>query len=197
MEVGDGSIKTFAPRGVKDNPPYLHDQRLLTLDDAVEFFNLILSDKMTAQRSKTWWRSYALCSDQDAPGRPPAKRPAAGGMESLIEPGGNSYEPQLPSTSHSRLEKRVGGIALWQRPQSIPPVSITIRPPLITTRPPTIIIKRPITTTSVSTKRRRSTQPPLSNIASKVIRTRRPPTNNRTNKDVGGGDDDVVSSVSS
>jgi hypothetical protein len=31
MEVGDGSIKTFALRGVKDNPPYLHDQRLLTL----------------------------------------------------------------------------------------------------------------------------------------------------------------------
>jgi cytochrome c peroxidase len=41
MEVGDGKIKTFALRGVKDNPPYLHDGRLLTLDDAVEFFNLV------------------------------------------------------------------------------------------------------------------------------------------------------------
>jgi cytochrome c peroxidase len=40
MEVGDGPIKTFALRGVKDNPPYLHDERLLTLDDTVEFFNL-------------------------------------------------------------------------------------------------------------------------------------------------------------
>jgi cytochrome c peroxidase len=47
MEVGDGSIKTFALRGVKDNPPYLHDERLLTLDDTVEFFNLILNDKLS------------------------------------------------------------------------------------------------------------------------------------------------------
>ena len=29
-----------ALRGVKDNPPYWHDERLLTLDDTVEFFNL-------------------------------------------------------------------------------------------------------------------------------------------------------------
>ena len=49
MEVGDGSIKTLALRGVKDNPPYLHDQRLLTFDDPVEFFNLVLGDKLTAQ----------------------------------------------------------------------------------------------------------------------------------------------------
>jgi cytochrome c peroxidase len=47
MEVGDGNIKTFALRGVKDNPPYLHDERLLTLDDTVEFFNLVLGDKLT------------------------------------------------------------------------------------------------------------------------------------------------------
>jgi hypothetical protein len=45
MEIGDDNIKTFALRGVKDNPPYLHDGRLLTLDDTVEFFNLILADK--------------------------------------------------------------------------------------------------------------------------------------------------------
>ena len=31
MAVGDGLIKTFALRGVKDNPPYFHDERLLTL----------------------------------------------------------------------------------------------------------------------------------------------------------------------
>src|SRR5271167_484899 len=48
MEVGDGKIKTFPLRGIKANPPYLHDQRLLTLDDTVEFFNLVLSDKLTA-----------------------------------------------------------------------------------------------------------------------------------------------------
>ena len=47
MEIGDGNIKTFALRGVKDNPPYLHDERLLTLDDTVEFFNLVLGDKLT------------------------------------------------------------------------------------------------------------------------------------------------------
>ncbi len=49
MEAGDGKIKTFTLRGVKDNPPYLHDGRLLTLDDTVEFFNLVLSTKLTAQ----------------------------------------------------------------------------------------------------------------------------------------------------
>jgi len=31
MEVGDGSVKTIALRGIKDNPPYLHEQRLLTM----------------------------------------------------------------------------------------------------------------------------------------------------------------------
>jgi cytochrome c peroxidase len=31
-EVGDGAVKTFPLRGIKDSPPYLHDGRLLTLD---------------------------------------------------------------------------------------------------------------------------------------------------------------------
>jgi cytochrome c peroxidase len=52
MEVGDGKIKTFPLRGIKDNPPYLHDQRLLTLDDTVEFFNLVLGDKLTSQEKQ-------------------------------------------------------------------------------------------------------------------------------------------------
>ena len=52
MEVGDGSIKTFALRGVKDNPPYLHDGRLLTLDDTVEFFNLVIGDKLTSEEKR-------------------------------------------------------------------------------------------------------------------------------------------------
>jgi cytochrome c peroxidase len=52
MEVGDGKIKTFALRGVKDNPPYLHDERLLTLDDTVEFFNLVLGDKLTPEEKR-------------------------------------------------------------------------------------------------------------------------------------------------
>ena len=52
MAIGDGPIKTFALRGVKDNPPYLHDQRLLTLDDTVEFFNLILGTKLAPQEKR-------------------------------------------------------------------------------------------------------------------------------------------------
>jgi cytochrome c peroxidase len=52
MMVGDGSIKTFPLRGIKDNPVYLHDQRLLTLDDTVEFFNLILGDKLSSQEKQ-------------------------------------------------------------------------------------------------------------------------------------------------
>jgi cytochrome c peroxidase len=32
-------------RGIKDSPPYLHDGRLLTLSDTVEFFNLVLGTK--------------------------------------------------------------------------------------------------------------------------------------------------------
>lgn len=39
--ASDGPIKTFPLRGIKDSPPYLHDGRLLTLEDTVEFFNLI------------------------------------------------------------------------------------------------------------------------------------------------------------
>ena len=45
----DGPIKTFPLRGTKDSPPYLHDDRLLTLEDTVEFFNLVLEVKLTKQ----------------------------------------------------------------------------------------------------------------------------------------------------
>jgi cytochrome c peroxidase len=41
-EPPDGPIKTFTLRGIKDSPPYLHDGRCLTLEDTVEFFNLVL-----------------------------------------------------------------------------------------------------------------------------------------------------------
>jgi cytochrome c peroxidase len=43
----DGPIKTFTLRGIKDSPPYLHDGRLMTLADCVEFFNLVLALKLT------------------------------------------------------------------------------------------------------------------------------------------------------
>jgi cytochrome c peroxidase len=49
MATADGPIKTFPLRGIKDSPPYLHDGRLLTLDDTVEFFNVVLETKLTSQ----------------------------------------------------------------------------------------------------------------------------------------------------
>lgn len=52
MASADGPIKTFPLRGIKDSPPYLHDGRLLTLEDTVEFFNLILQTKLNAQEKK-------------------------------------------------------------------------------------------------------------------------------------------------
>jgi cytochrome c peroxidase len=51
-EPGDGPIKTFTLRGIKDSPPYLHDGRLLTLEDTVEFFNLVLELKLTPQEKQ-------------------------------------------------------------------------------------------------------------------------------------------------
>jgi cytochrome c peroxidase len=48
----DGPIKTFPLRGIKDSPPYLHDDRLLTLDDTVEFFNLVLALRLEAQEKR-------------------------------------------------------------------------------------------------------------------------------------------------
>jgi cytochrome c peroxidase len=52
MASADGPIKTFPLRGIKDSPPYLHDGRLLTLEDTVEFFNLVLELKLTAQEKQ-------------------------------------------------------------------------------------------------------------------------------------------------
>ncbi len=52
MAKADGPIKTFPLRGIKDSPPYLHDGRLLTLDDTVEFFNLVLETRLTAQEKQ-------------------------------------------------------------------------------------------------------------------------------------------------
>jgi cytochrome c peroxidase len=52
LASADGPIKTFPLRGIKDSPPYLHDDRLLTLDDTVEFFNLVLGVKLADQEKK-------------------------------------------------------------------------------------------------------------------------------------------------
>ncbi len=52
MASADGPIKTFPLRGIKDTPPYLHDGRLLTLDDTVEFFNLIIGSQLTPDEKR-------------------------------------------------------------------------------------------------------------------------------------------------
>jgi cytochrome c peroxidase len=51
-EPPDGPIKTFTLRGIKDSPPYLHDGRLLTLEDTVEFFNLVLGLQLNDQEKR-------------------------------------------------------------------------------------------------------------------------------------------------
>ncbi len=56
----EGPIKTFPLRGIKDSPPYLHDGRLPTLDDTVEFFNLVLGLKLSSQE-KDDLVAYMLC----------------------------------------------------------------------------------------------------------------------------------------
>jgi cytochrome c peroxidase len=52
LTVGDGPIKTFPLRGIKESPPYLNDGRLLTLEDTIEFFNLVLETKLTEAEKK-------------------------------------------------------------------------------------------------------------------------------------------------
>ncbi len=56
----DGPIKTFPLRGIKESPPYLHDGRLLTLDDTVEFFNVLLSLKLSSEE-KTDLVAFMRC----------------------------------------------------------------------------------------------------------------------------------------
>jgi cytochrome c peroxidase len=48
----DGPIKTFPLRGIKESPTYFHDGRLITLEDTVEFFNLVLQTRLTAEEKQ-------------------------------------------------------------------------------------------------------------------------------------------------
>lgn len=52
MASADGPIKTFPLRGIKDSSPYLHDGRLLTIEDTVEFFNIVLGTQLTAEEKQ-------------------------------------------------------------------------------------------------------------------------------------------------
>jgi len=49
MASDDGPIKTLTLRGLKDSAPYFHDDRLLTIEDTVEFFNLILATRLSTR----------------------------------------------------------------------------------------------------------------------------------------------------
>jgi cytochrome c peroxidase len=48
--TGVGPIKSFTLRGIKDSPPYLHDGRLMTLEDTVEFFNIVTEPESDPER---------------------------------------------------------------------------------------------------------------------------------------------------
>jgi cytochrome c peroxidase len=52
MANADGPIKTFPLRGIKDSSPYLHDGRLLTLEDTVEFFNIVLGTQLATEEKQ-------------------------------------------------------------------------------------------------------------------------------------------------
>ncbi len=52
MMAHDGPIKTFPLRGIKDSPPYLHDGRCFTLEDTVEYFNIVQQLHLTPQEKK-------------------------------------------------------------------------------------------------------------------------------------------------
>lgn len=52
MMAHDGRIKTFPLRGIKDSPPYLHDGRCFTLEDTVEYFNLIQQLRLTVEEKQ-------------------------------------------------------------------------------------------------------------------------------------------------
>lgn len=58
--LASGAIKTFTLRGIRDTPPYLHDGRLLTLDDTVVFFDLVLGLKLQ-QEERAALVAFLLC----------------------------------------------------------------------------------------------------------------------------------------
>jgi cytochrome c peroxidase len=60
MAFAEGPIKIFPLRGLKDSPPYLHDGRLLTIDDTVEFFNLILGLQLN-KTEKSQLVAFLMC----------------------------------------------------------------------------------------------------------------------------------------
>jgi hypothetical protein len=102
-DVAGGMTKTFPLRGIKDSPPYLHDGRLLTLEDTVEYFNLIFELKLN-QQEKTGHRgvhegALESCSPlPDVSGRGASRRsltPSENFFENLLANvlSGSIYSP--------------------------------------------------------------------------------------------------------
>ncbi len=58
--IADGPIKSFTLRGIKDSPPYHHDGRLLTLEDTVVFFDIVLDLDLT-EREKDALVAFMRC----------------------------------------------------------------------------------------------------------------------------------------
>jgi cytochrome c peroxidase len=56
---GDGPIKTFTLRGLRESPPYFHDGRLLTIEDTIEFFNVVLQTRLSGEE-KAALRAFLL-----------------------------------------------------------------------------------------------------------------------------------------
>ena len=70
----EGPVKTFPLRGIKDSPPYFHDGRLLTLEDAVEFFDLLLTTRSPAPKRRIRPPTCERCSP-DRPSWFPPRHP--------------------------------------------------------------------------------------------------------------------------
>ena len=101
----DGPIKTFTLRGIKDSPPYLHDGRLMTLADTVEFFNLVLGTEAQRRRRRT--RSSPTCWRSEPRQDPHAHRSPS----RSVPPSGRGRrpdgQPRLHGTRHpDRLRGR-------------------------------------------------------------------------------------------
>ena len=67
----DGPIKTFVLRGIKDSPPYFHDGRLLTLEDAVEFFAIVGGTSLSDVEKKEPGGIFACLVDETLDQRHP------------------------------------------------------------------------------------------------------------------------------
>jgi cytochrome c peroxidase len=100
-EPGDGPIKTFTLRGIKDSPPYLHDGTAFTLEDTVEFFNLVFGLRLSADEKKDL---VAFLRVALAPG--PQARPPRGVEYATFEWGNKSSTSPAERPGPTRSGRR-------------------------------------------------------------------------------------------